>query len=131
MAGKTRKRGRTARMRGVVASVASAGGVFVLLAAGCSPGGPTPPDMPPFAGTEAFLQEQARVQRALEAEEALPEKLRLGNRAVDERRYRAFFMMQRETAERARRQDLARQRAQERALEQREREWAAEAGRLY
>lgn len=110
MAGGTRNRGHVARMRSAAASALCACGFAVLLAAGCSSGRPSLPDMPPFAGTDAFLQEQARVQRAAEAEAALQEKIRQGDPTAARRRFRAFLEMQRETAERARRLELPQER---------------------
>ena len=110
MAGWTRTLGHVARMRSAAAGALCAGGFAVLLAAGCSSGRPSPPDMPPFAGTQAFLQEQLRVRRAAAAEAALQEKIRQGDPVASQRRFRAFLEMQRETAELARREALLQER---------------------
>jgi hypothetical protein len=96
-----------------------AAGTVAFLAAGCSLGTPELPDMPPFAGTEAFLEEQARVQRASETSEAFREKYNQSDPAALERRAHVFLLRQRELSERARQRELERERERERHERQR------------
>jgi hypothetical protein len=100
--------------------------LLVLLAAGCSLGRPEPPDMPPFAGTEAFLEEQDRVHRATETDEAFRDKYNLGDPEALQRRARVFLMRRREQAERARQMEQDLERARERSEQHR-----AEEGRRH
>jgi hypothetical protein len=125
MSKRQRKQRRNARR---VRSGLGAAGLFVLavagsIAAGCS-GQPEPPDMPPFAGTEEFLEERARNQHAVSADEAFREKFNLGDPEAIERRGRIYLRQRAAIEERARQIELAKEREQKRHARER-----AEEGR--
>lgn len=126
------KRQRKRRQNGQrVCNGLGAAGMLVLavagsFAAGCS-GQPEPPDMPPFAGTEEFLEEQARIQRAASADEAYREKYNLGDPVAVERRGRIYLRQRAILEERTRQIELAKQRERERY----ERERAEEGRRRF
>ena len=80
--------------------------------------------MPPFAGTDAFLAEQARVHRAAAADEAFRERYNLGDPIGTAARAHAFLMRQHMIEERARMIEEAKER--ERIRRERQR---AEEGR--
>jgi len=119
----SKQRANRRRNRQGVRSGLGAAGLLVLAAAGSVASGcfgqPDPPDMPPFAGTEEFLDEQARVHRGAAAEEAFREKFNLGDPAAVERRGRLYLQQRALYLERSRQIEEANERERQRRAKER------------
>ncbi len=111
--------------RSAYAGLAMAG-VLLLLGAACSSQQDLP-DMPPFAGTAAYLEMQDRIRKAIAAGEESRESLKAGYRTGQARRGQGYLKQIAQVTERMRLEEEYKQRERERF----ERIRAEEARRNY